>query len=47
VIVPEGNGPSAGSFVAPKSIGLGQGKSEEEVDAQGVKRRVRIIAPTL
>lgn len=47
LVVPEGNGPSAGSFNAPKTIGLGQGKSEDEVDENGVKRRVRIIAPTL
>lgn len=47
LIVPDANGPSAGSFTAPKTIGLGQGKSEEEVDASGVKRNVRIIGPQL
>jgi Protein of unknown function (DUF2865) len=47
LIVPEGNGPSAGTFNAPKTIGLDQGKKEDEINADGTKRRVRIIAPTL
>ena len=46
-VVPEAGGPAIGSIPRAKVIGTDQGTMQDEVDGEGVKRRVRIIAPTL